>query len=170
MKSLIIPFLCAVALATMAAAGVQHWLTVQAQLASPIPSQPAPAAQLPQANLPKPTPTDSATHPNATLPTPNPSQASQTVQPTPELVARLDQLIATQQKILTHLSQLDQQQAQLRDQLAETNRDLMDLQFRVDSHSESFRPLRATQDNPIATPQKNPLLPPRQSTPDPSDQ
>lgn len=31
----------------------------------------------------------------------------------------------------------------LRDQLAESNRDISELQFRVDTHSESFRPLRA---------------------------
>jgi hypothetical protein len=33
--------------------------------------------------------------------------------------------------------------------LAETNRDLMKLEFRVDTHSESFRPLPVTEDQPF---------------------
>ncbi len=39
------------------------------------------------------------------------------------------------------LAELVSQNGYLRDQIAETNRDMMELQFRVDSHSEQFRPL-----------------------------
>lgn len=53
----------------------------------------------------------------------------------------------------------------LRRQLAETNRDLAELQFQVDSHSESFRPLDTGSDSsipkPFDSPDFNPILPPR---------
>ena len=44
----------------------------------------------------------------------------------------------------------------LRDQLAELNRDLMQLEFRVDTHSESFRPLPVNEEQ-IATTTEEPL-------------
>lgn len=47
---------------------------------------------------------------------------------------------------LEGFEQLQRENRNLRDQVAETNRDLMELQFRVDSHSQSFRPLRAVQE------------------------
>ena len=57
----------------------------------------------------------------------------------------------------------DRAQQDLRDQVAETNRDLMELQFRVDSHSREFRPLRSVQDSPYANAPG--VLPPRDSSP-----
>jgi malonyl CoA-acyl carrier protein transacylase len=78
----------------------------------------------------------------------------------PELVARLERVIAGQEKIMERFAQLDRQNIDLRDQVAETNRDVMELQFRVDSHSESFRPLRAVQVNTLAP--DSSVLPPRE--------
>ena len=53
------------------------------------------------------------------------------------------------QQILLKFEQLNdenlmlrEETVQLQEQVAETNRDLSQLQFRVDTHSESFRPLR----------------------------
>jgi hypothetical protein len=43
--------------------------------------------------------------------------------------------------LVAEVRQLGQSNETLRDQLAEMNRDLMQLEFRVDTHSESFRPL-----------------------------
>ena len=43
--------------------------------------------------------------------------------------------------LIAEVRQLSQSNETLRDQLAEINRDLMQLEFRVDTHSESFRPL-----------------------------
>jgi hypothetical protein len=43
--------------------------------------------------------------------------------------------------LISRLESLQNQNRDLQDQLAETNRDLMKLEFRVDTHSESFRPL-----------------------------
>jgi len=61
-------------------------------------------------------------------------------------------------RALESIEQMHRNQDNLRDQVAETNRDLMELQFRVDSHSESFRPLRATQESEV--PAGNGVLPP----------
>jgi hypothetical protein len=57
---------------------------------------------------------------------------------------------------------LQSQNRDLLDQLAETNRDIMKLEFRVDTHSESFRPLPVTEDSPFTSlDDKSGVLPPR---------
>lgn len=69
------------------------------------------------------------------------------------------------------MESLQNQNRDLLDQLAETNRDLMKLQFRVDTHSESFRPLPVSEDRPFTSlddelgvlpPRAEPVLPPSQ--------
>ncbi|MEP4078722.1 hypothetical protein [Haloferula sp.] len=45
------------------------------------------------------------------------------------------------------LTELVTQNRYLRDQISETNRDVMTLQFQVDSHSTQFRPLNLTDDS-----------------------
>lgn len=48
------------------------------------------------------------------------------------------------------------------DQMAETNRDLMKLEFRVDTHSESFRPMPVSQEGSFTNFDEGPgVLPPR---------
>ncbi len=49
------------------------------------------------------------------------------------------------------MASMETQNRDLLDQLAETNRDLMKLEFRVDSHSESFRPLPVSEDQPFSS-------------------
>jgi hypothetical protein len=66
----------------------------------------------------------------------------------------------TDQRILSLVERMQNQQEELRDQVAEANRDLMELQFRVDTHSESFRPLRATQEPDPSIPSGPGVLPP----------
>jgi hypothetical protein len=53
------------------------------------------------------------------------------------------------EKMLSRMESLQTQNRDLLDQLAETNRDLMKLEFRVDTHSESFRPLPVSEDRPF---------------------
>lgn len=48
--------------------------------------------------------------------------------------------------LLTELRELKNENRDLRDLMGETNRDVMNLAFRVDSHSESFRPLPASEE------------------------
>lgn len=48
--------------------------------------------------------------------------------------------------LLQELKQLKKDNSAILDQMAEINRDLMELEFRVDTHSESFRPLPTSED------------------------
>ncbi|MFU8894442.1 MAG: hypothetical protein ACNA8L_12530 [Luteolibacter sp.] len=50
------------------------------------------------------------------------------------------------QELIREMQQLRNQNRDLLNQVAETNRDLMKLEFRVDTHSEQFRPLPVTED------------------------
>jgi len=64
--------------------------------------------------------------------------------------------------LLTRMETLQSQNRDLLDQLAETNRDLMKLEFRVDTHSESFRPLPVSEERWDTTIDAGPgVLPPR---------
>jgi predicted RNase H-like nuclease (RuvC/YqgF family) len=55
------------------------------------------------------------------------------------------------ESLVSRMESLQNQNRDLLDQLAETNRDLMKLQFRVDTHSESFRPLPVSEDRPFTS-------------------
>lgn len=48
--------------------------------------------------------------------------------------------------LLRELNQLKKDNAAILDHMSEINRDLMELEFRVDTHSESFRPLPTSED------------------------
>ncbi len=67
--------------------------------------------------------------------------------------------------LLDEMKQIKRENTTLRDQMAETNRDLMKLEFRVDTHSESFRPLPTTEEEVTLEPpqiDEGPgVLPPR---------
>jgi len=56
------------------------------------------------------------------------------------------------QGMLDELRALKQENKDLRDQVAETNRDLMEVQFRLDTHSQEFRPLKLKNDDSIGDP------------------
>ena len=75
------------------------------------------------------------------------------------------------ESLVSRMESLQNQNRDLLDQLAETNRDLMKLQFRVDTHSESFRPLPVSEDRPFTSlddtigvlpPRAEPVLAPSQ--------
>jgi hypothetical protein len=51
--------------------------------------------------------------------------------------------------ILRELNQLRKDNRAILDQVSEINRDLMELEFRVDTHSESFRPLPTSEDRHV---------------------
>jgi len=60
------------------------------------------------------------------------------------------------------MASVENQNRDLLDQLAETNRDLMKLEFRIDTHSESFRPLPLDVSSPFSKVDENTgVLPPR---------
>jgi hypothetical protein len=64
--------------------------------------------------------------------------------------------------LVKKMESLQNQNRDLSDQVAETNRDMMKLEFRVDTHSESFRPMPASEDRPDTSFDNGPgVLPPR---------
>jgi hypothetical protein len=151
MKSSILPMTCGVALAAMSAAGFSHWWSVNAFVAAVNSGLPVPLATPPAvepAAAPKP-----QTVPPAAL-------AIQSTKP----ATSLDE--AAQKKfyesLIAKMEAIQNQNRDLLDQVAETNRDVMKLEFRVDTHSESFRPMPVNEDRPDMTFEDGPgVLPPR---------
>lgn len=154
-----IPMICSMVLTTMSAVFFSSWwpnreiavdLYDDPQYASPR-TQQVPSA--PHAPRTRSTPGSNAPVPAAT-PTPTPG-------PAPASAASRDSYEA----ILKEMRQLKTENMAIRDQMAEINRDLMKLEFRVDTHSESFRPLPvAEEESPqaVPVPEAGPsLLPPR---------
>lgn len=139
----------------MMVAGTRHYLSVQKIAAAenqktrdpiwhpammptppprPLPEQPVapPVSPPPLASISK--------EPPAKEPAP-PSQAS------PSLPKGQQEFFET---LVAELKTLRQQNQDLRDQIGETNRDMMEVQFRLDTHSESFRPLKINEPSPDA--------------------
>jgi hypothetical protein len=141
------PLICGVAVAAMSAAGISHWWSVRQFVAAlgsePVLPQPQRAAPLLTAGTAQaPAKETPATKPLPAAPDPHQKQFFES------LVSRMEGL--------------QNQNRDLLDQLAETNRDLMKLQFRVDTHSESFRPLPVSEDRPFTSLDADAgVLPPR---------
>jgi hypothetical protein len=154
MKSPIMPLICGVAVAAMTAAGLSHWWSVRQFITvmnaeAPVSrvqviaatGKPAPAASN-EVAAPMPAPQTAAAA--AATNAPDPGQ------------------LQFYEKLLTRMESLQNQNRDLLDQLAETNRDLMKLEFRVDTHSESFRPLPVAEEQPFTNIDDDPgVLPPR---------
>lgn len=149
MKPTTVPIICGIALAAISSAGFSHWWSLrtmasafQSGLAVPAGSQPVRKA--------------------VTTPQPEPTLAAQKQQPS----AVASQPDASQKMFFEALIQkmgaIENQNRDLVDQLAETNRDMMKLEFRVDTHSESFRPLPTSEEPADTTYDDGPgVLPPR---------
>lgn len=154
MKSSTLPILCGATLAAMSAAGASHWWTVRQTVAIFNSGIPIPAHS--PAEKAKPAEATPAEKPAggqqlAQAPRPQPGQA-----PTD----------ASQKKfyeaLVSKMENLQNQNRDLLDQMAETNRDLMKLEFRVDTHSESFRPLPVSEERIETSFDDGPgVLPPR---------
>lgn len=144
MNANFIPSLCAGALLLMCGAGATHFIGVQQQvkLHAALAKQ-TPAAQKSATESP------ASAAPNTTAP----------------VVAAITQALAASQQpqsdpalkeltkdLLSELRKISRENQNLRDQVAETNRDLMEMQFRLDTHSQSFRPLRGQEATEPAAP------------------
>jgi hypothetical protein len=133
----------------MIAAGLSHWWSVNQFVAAvgsgtPVTIQPLPeskpAPQAPPKPAAKPEPAVAKT------PAPSPDKSQQEFY----------------EALIAKMSTLQNQNRDLLDQLAETNRDLMKLEFRVDTHSESFRPLPVTEERQETSfENESGVLPPR---------
>lgn len=142
--------LCGLILSGLTGAGLTHWWTVNEMISQvrqnpgtlsiPAAEPPAPAATPAPAPTPAPTPLADPRDPLAKLPTaPEPKAGPDPVQ---------KEFFAT---LIDEIRGLRGENRDLRDQMAETNRDLMKLEFRVDTHSESFRPLPVSEGRPDTT-------------------
>lgn len=170
MKSSLIPIACGTALALMTGAAATHWCAVRDMvvLANQMPSGPR-FEPLPSYAAPAPLPDDRVAREAKDLlaeargtksgansrvakqpfymgdagrseeePAPRPSRpaASHSGDPTE---ARIE-------KLLTALEGAVEQNQELRDRLADTNRDVMELRFQVDSYHGQFRPLKVEEE------------------------
>jgi hypothetical protein len=123
-----LPIICGTMLSAMVAAGLSHYWSVQSLVAM-VPltqnvvriEQPSPSIQTKDFKISEPL----AANVRQSRSTTTKSQSQE----------------AFFNELLTELKQLKNENRDLRDLMGETNRDVMKLAFRVDTHSESFRPL-----------------------------
>lgn len=141
---------CGIALAAMSAAGFSHWWSVR-QFVSAINSQSPISTPLPR-------------QAPASIPA-SPHNAAPLLTLTPASPTSLATDAAQKEfyeALIAKMENLQNQNRDLRDQVAETNRDVMKLEFRVDTHSESFRPMPINQDRLDTSFDSGPgVLPPR---------
>ena len=149
-----IPITCSLALTAMTAIFVKAWWPIRDMGCDFRNIQPQTLASIsvpmvPRIEIKQSTPTIVATKPEQTP-------------PTAEYI-NIDK--QTLDSLITEIRRLGESNETLRDQLAELNRDLMQLEFRVDTHSESFRPLPVSEEQVATTPNEpidagDSLLPP----------
>ena len=148
MKPAIIPIFCSLVLVSLATAGASHWWSVR-QLAAGS-SQAPPSVQAPAPARPARTaPHEPKASAGLTTVAAPPTAPAPTPAPAPDMA--LQKMLELNQKTLEEVKRLSKENHDLRDQMAETNRDLMKLEFRVDTHSQSFRPLPTSDDRPETT-------------------
>jgi hypothetical protein len=153
MKSHTLPLICGVAVAAMCAAGISHWWSVR-QFMVVMNHSPAPAA--------RPSPAVPAVPEPSALTARKPAASAEAIPARTAAAAPPAEQQKFYEALITRMESLQNQNRDLLDQLAETNRDLMKLEFRVDSHSASFRPLPVSEDQPFTSLDSDiGVLPPR---------
>lgn len=142
--------LCSISLAAMTAAGVSHWWSVDQWVTTFPTGLPRHAEQSttqpanPLGTMPLPTILAREPVPSPRPPAPDPAQKN------------------FYEALIKKMENLQNQNQNLLDQVAETNRDMMKLEFRVETHSESFRPMPVSEDQPVLNLDDGPgVLPPR---------
>lgn len=148
MKPSTVPLICGAALAVMSAAGFSHWWSVR-QFVAVI-----------SAGLPVSAPAKPADSPQAKPAAPKLlAQAQKDPTPAPATDAAQKKFY---EALVAKMESLQNQNRDLLDQMAETNRDVMKLEFRVDTHSESFRPMPVSEERSDTSFDNGPgVLPPR---------
>lgn len=134
MKSTFIPVACGIVLAAISAAGTSHWFSVRQLVLAYTAKSPLPV-------LPAPLPTPAVQEKQA--PAPAPAAVAQTppapASPAPSAVPNASEEFL--RSLVQELKSVKEENRALQDQVEETNRDIMTLQFRVDTHSSQFRPM-----------------------------
>lgn len=160
MKSSLVPIACGTALALMAGAAGSHWYSVRsmAALATLLPENlEAPARS---ARPPAPLPDDGFTREAKNL-----LAEARRDQETPQRPAKAPAAPAGDadsriEKLLTLLESAVEENLELRDQIAGTNRDLQELRFQVDTYDGQFRPLKIEEEPTIYDDGSSGVLPP----------
>lgn len=127
MKSTTFPLICGLALAAMSAAGLSHWWSVRQFEVVIHSGLPAMAEKTKPSEIAKPSP---VAEPIA--------RKSPEHLPVPAGAASQKEFY---EALLAEMKTLRTENRNLLDQMGETNRNVMNLEFRVDTHSDSFRPL-----------------------------
>jgi hypothetical protein len=143
MKTSPVPKICGFALAALFAAGFSHWWSVN-QFVSAFGG----GMRLPEV-APAVGPETPAAGPSAA-----PATLQQLVMKhaSPAIAANSDpSQKAFYEALVARMERIQNENRDLLDQVAETNRDVMKLEFRVDTHSESFRPMPISEDLYSAT-------------------
>lgn len=148
MNSPTLPVICGVALTAMSTAGLSHWWSVRQFVAAfdagvavniPVRPESKPAA--------------------APVKTPTKSPALAATKSSAPAEPRQKEFY---EALISKIENLQNQNRDLLDQVAETNRDLRMIEFRVDTHSEQFRPLPVSEERIDTSFEDDPgVLPPR---------
>ncbi|MEK7949067.1 hypothetical protein [Luteolibacter soli] len=161
MKPSLIPIACSTALTLMAGASAAHWCSVRdmVKLAGVMPM---PAPQSPSIR-PLPAPQDDSRtrqaeallaearssgwkKPAADLPHAPAKTPSAATGATGATGDRFERLLSAMEGMVGENQRIQEENRQLRDNVADTNRSLMELQFRVDSYDGEFRPLKVQEE------------------------
>ncbi len=163
MKSSLVPIACGTALALMAGAAGSHWHSVRSMtaLAALLPENlqtPAAPSARPPAALPDDSLVKEAKHFVAEtrrehVAPDRPAKPSHAAAPASDADSRME-------KLLTLLESTVEQNQELRDQIAGTNRDLQELRFQVDTYDGQFRPLKVEEEPTIYDDGSSGVLPP----------
>lgn len=152
MKPATVPMICGVALVAISTAGTCHWWSVRQFVAAvnaglPVMSTVPPVTQSAGLARLKPAPPRLL------------AQGPMTPEPTPATDATQKKFY---ESLIVKMESLQNQNRDLLSQVAETNRDMMNLNFRVDTFSDSFRPMPVSEDRPDTSFEDGPgVLPPR---------
>jgi hypothetical protein len=144
----LVPIACGTALALMAGAATAHWCSVRdmTRLATMVPQRPAPA-DFRQKSLPDEGIAREAKQFLAEARGSQPSKGGATpAEPAVAAVMPAGTTDARIERLLQLLEGTVEQNQELRDRIADTNRDLMELRFQVDSYDGQFRPLKVEEE------------------------
>lgn len=160
MKSNLIPIACGTALALMAGAAGSHWFSIRdmATLAAALPSDLAPAKAPRLAPVPLPDDSLAKEAKEFLAQARKANVVSDRADAKPAATA--SDFDSRLEKMLTLFQGTLEQNQELRDQIAGTNRDLQELRFQVDSYDGQFRPLKVEEEPAIYDDGSAGVLPP----------
>lgn len=155
MKSSLVPIACGTALALMAGAATAHWSSVRemAELAALLP------ANLPATAEPSDRTTAPAAVPDDTLAREAKSLLAEARRDGESRPTGAGQDVLFE-RYLTLMESMAGQNQELREQIAQTNRDVYELRFQVDSYDGQFRPLKVEEEPSFYDDGSSGVLPP----------